>query len=136
MENRTRVKPVGHSLSPFRNGVLSHRDGPTRARSNSERGGDGRIKYDNSRLSYRPSGDVPIASSPTLRDDYNISPKAGVSASPVQDDEIGQTTYSTPSILEEDENDPTSHAAMTRRAEEILANAKKRLTVSFPHGSC
>ena len=33
------------------------------------------------------------------------------------------------SVLDEDENDPTSHAAMTKRAEEILANAKKRLTV-------
>ncbi|KAK0512891.1 hypothetical protein JMJ35_004908 [Cladonia borealis] len=34
----------------------------------------------------------------------------------------------TPSILEEDGNDPYSHAAMTERAEEILVNAKKRLT--------
>ena len=31
-----------------------------------------------------------------------------------------------------DENDPTSHAAMSKRAEDILANAKKRLNVS-PH---
>lgn len=32
-------------------------------------------------------------------------------------------------ILDEDENDPHSHAAMSRRAENILANAKKRLLV-------
>ena len=30
----------------------------------------------------------------------------------------------------EDETDPTSHSALSKRAEEILANAKKRLTVS------
>ena len=35
-------------------------------------------------------------------------------------------------ILDEDENDPSSHAAMSKRAEKILANAKKRLLVSFP----
>ena len=34
-------------------------------------------------------------------------------------------------ILEEDEEDPTSHAALSIRAELILANAKKRLTVSM-----
>ena len=33
-------------------------------------------------------------------------------------------------ILEEDEDDPQSHAAMSKRAEQILANAKKRLLVS------
>lgn len=33
-------------------------------------------------------------------------------------------------ILDEDEDDPHSHAAMSRRAELILANAKKRLLVS------
>ena len=32
-------------------------------------------------------------------------------------------------VLEEDEDDPTSHAALSLRAEEILANAKKRLIV-------
>ena len=35
-------------------------------------------------------------------------------------------------IAEEDE-DPYSHAAMSVRAEQILANAKKRLTVTHPH---
>lgn len=34
-------------------------------------------------------------------------------------------------ILDEDENDPNSHAAMSKRAEQILANAKKRLLVSI-----
>ena len=33
------------------------------------------------------------------------------------------------SILDEDENDPASHAAMSKKAEQILANAKKRLLV-------
>ena len=32
-------------------------------------------------------------------------------------------------VLDEDENDPLSHAALSVRAEEILANAKRRLTV-------
>lgn len=36
-------------------------------------------------------------------------------------------------ILDEDEDDPHSHAAMSRRAELILANAKKRLLVSARH---
>lgn len=35
------------------------------------------------------------------------------------------------SILDEDENDPASHAAMSKKAEQILANAKKRLLVRF-----
>lgn len=41
-------------------------------------------------------------------------------------------------ILDEDENDPNSHAAMSKRAEQILANAKKRLLVSIlrlPNGT-
>ena len=33
--------------------------------------------------------------------------------------------------LEEDESDPHSHAAMSKRAEQILANAKQRLLVGF-----
>ena len=33
---------------------------------------------------------------------------------------------------DDDDNDPTSHAAMSKRAEQILANAKKRLLVSAP----
>ena len=36
-------------------------------------------------------------------------------------------------ILDEDENDPFSHTALSVRAEEILANAKQRLTVPLPH---
>lgn len=35
------------------------------------------------------------------------------------------------SILDEDENDPASHAAMSKKAEQILANAKKRLLVGL-----
>lgn len=134
MENRGRAKPTGQkSLSPFRNGVLSGRGGPARVRSNSERGGDGRIRFENSRLSYRPLGDAPIASSPTLHDEYSRTAEKRYTESPEQDDnDLVHNTYKTPSILEEDENDPTSHAAMTQRAEEILANAKKRLMVCLP----
>ena len=128
MDNRTRLKHAGHSLSPFRNGVLSRNDGPTVVRSNSERG-NGRIKYENSRLSYRPSGEGPINSPPALRDDENHIGMGRLAESPEQEENMVHNTYKTPSILEEDEDDPDSHAAMTKRAEEILANAKKRLTV-------
>ena len=131
-EHKSRLKHSGHSLSPFRNGVLSRTDGPTRARSNSDRG-NGRIKYENSRLSYRPSGQGPITSSPTLPDDLESPIMDRLAESPEQEDLPVHTTYKTPSILDEDENDPESHAAMTRRAEEILANAKKRLTVRKAH---
>lgn len=134
MENRGRIKPTGQkSLSPFRNGVLSGRGAPTRVRSNSERGGDGRIRFENSRLSYRPLGDAPVSSSPTVPDEHNRAVEKRYIESPEQDDDdLVHNTYKTPSILEEDENDPKSHAAMTQRAEEILANAKKRLMVSIP----
>ena len=39
--------------------------------------------------------------------------------------ELGQVR----AVSDEDEADPTSHAALSNRAEEILANAKKRLLV-------
>ena len=138
-EARRRLKPAGQSLSPFRNGVLSRPGGPTRARSVTERekGADGRIRFENSRLSYRPAGtpERTIASSPTLKDHY--SPNRVII---IEDDEQSEAalennyapdnTYKTPSILDEDESNPNSHTAMSKRAEEILANAKKRLTVS------
>ena len=130
MENRTRLKHSGQSLSPFRNGVLSRGDGPNRVRSYSERG-NGRIRYENSRLSYRPSGEGPVASSPTLGDEYDNDSIDRLAESPEQDDDLLHNTYKTPSILQENEDDPDSHAAMTKRAEEILANAKRRLTVSL-----
>ena len=128
MENRNRLKHAGQSLSPFRNGVLSRNDGSTRARSNSDRG-NGRIRYENSRLSYRPSGEGPITPFTASRLDYENGGMDRLAESLVQDDDLVHHTYKTPSILEEDENDPESHAALTKRAEEILANAKKRLTV-------
>ncbi|KAL9104258.1 MAG: hypothetical protein Q9163_000754 [Psora crenata] len=127
MENKNRLKHAGQSLSPFRNGVLSRGDGLARGRSSSERG-NGRIIYENSRLWYRPSGMGPIASSPTLRDEYNNAATGRSAESPEQEDGLAHSTYKPPSILEEDEDDPESHAAMTKRAEEILANAKRRLT--------
>lgn len=129
LDYKGRMKPAGHSLSPFRNGTLSRPSESTRTRSSSE-SGNGRIKFENSRLSYRPRGDMPIASSPTLRDDHNRSNQNRTSEDTERDYAPENNTYSTPAILEEDENDPHSHAAMTKRAEQILANAKRRLTVS------
>ena len=86
---------------------------------------------ENSRLTFRPNGDgpKPKPGSPLVDDD--IQGMHTVPESSEEDDEVatGRNTYKTPSILDEDENDPESHAAMTKRAEEILANAKKRLNV-------
>lgn len=93
------------------------------------------MSTEQSQSSYRPNGDGLFASSPTLHDDYNIIEYKNHADNAAEDDDLVEsrkTTYNTPAILEEDENDPYSHAAMTRRAEEILANAKKRLTVHFP----
>lgn len=118
--------------SPFRNGVLRRHDGSTRLRSSSERG-ENRISYERNRLSYQPRGEVPFASSPTLEDEDPKGFDQRIYTESTQGDyENGEGTYITPAILEEDEDDPHSHAAMTRRAEEILANAKKRLTVGSP----
>ena len=122
-DGTTRMK--GAMYSPFQNGVLRRHDGSTRLRSSSEKGSN-RMVFENNRLSYRQAIEVPFASSPTLEEDsrdriYTESIKG--------DFENGEGTYTTPAILEEDEDDPRSHAAMTRRAEEILANAKRRLTV-------
>lgn len=137
-EAKRRVKPAGQSLSPFRNGVLSRPGRPTRARSVTERekGGDGRIRYENSRLSYRPVGtpETTITSSPTLKDQYSpnrviIIEDDEQSEAAVESNYAPDNTYRTPSILIEDESNPNSHTAMSKRAEAILANAKKRLTV-------
>lgn len=137
-ETRRRLRPAGQSLSPFRNGVLSRPGGPTRARSVSERekGGDGRIRYENSRLSYKPIGTPEKigGSSPTVKDQYSLNRVIIIeddeqSEAAVESNYAPDNTYRTPSILEEDENNPNSHTAMSKRAEEILANAKKRLTV-------
>ena len=56
--------------------------------------------------------------------------------------DLGRPTYSFPPLDNEkngfsappdvEDDDPYSHAAMSIRAEQILANAKKRLTVGFP----
>ena len=129
-EARRRLKPAGQSLSPFRNGVLSRPGGPTRAKSVTERekAGDGRIRFENSRLSYKPGPDKPVGSSPTLRDDFSQN-RVIIIEDDLQSDFAPDNTYQTPSILEEDEDNPNSHTAMSKRAEEILANAKKRLTV-------
>lgn len=113
--------------SPFRNGVLKQHDGSVRLRSGSERGGN-RIAFENNRLSFRLDAAMPIASSPTLNE---FSDQRIYTESTQGDFENGEGTYTTPAILEEDEDDPHSHAAMTRRAEWILANAKKRLTVRY-----
>ncbi|KAG8533262.1 uncharacterized protein KY384_002045 [Bacidia gigantensis] len=126
IDHKPRLKPANQSLSPFRNGILAQNDAQV-MRSNSERG-HGRIKVENSRLSYRPNGGSPTTSSPTAQANVNDLRMDRFSESPEEDDHPLHNTYKTPSILDEDEEDPESHAAMTRRAEEILANAKKRLT--------
>lgn len=129
VEHQLRSKQAKQSLSPFRNGVLAQNDGPPRLRSNSERG-HGRIQFNNSRLSFRPNGEERATPSPHLHEDTNGIGLERLSESPEEEDGPSYNTYTAPSILDEDEDDPESHAAMTRRAEEILANAKKRLTVS------
>ena len=110
-------------FSPFKNGVLRRHDGSTMHQAGSEK--------DNERIT--PKEVAALASSPTLQEDCNHQGQNGYAEASVPDSdslEIGDNVYSPPSILDEDEDDPHSHAAMTRRAEEILANAKKRLTVS------
>lgn len=109
-------------FSPFRNGILRRRDRSTKHRSASE--SDGR--------STTPKEEAALASSPTLQEDYTYQGRNGSTEAATLDGDLVETRdsiYTSPSILEEDEDDPYSHAAMTRRAEEILANAKKRLTV-------
>ncbi len=115
--------------SPFRNGVLRRHNGNVTRRSNSE-SEDKRNAIEKNPLSYQQGEEGPLASSPTLHEDPGNFGQRIYTESTQGDYENDEGTYSTPAILEEDENDPSSHAAMTRRAEEILANAKKRLTVS------
>ena len=125
-DDKPRVKPTMYS--PFRNGLLRRHDGSTRLRSSSEN----RDKRDQSRFSYQPENGDPLASSPILPEDYDgAEQKSYAETEDYEHVETRDSIYNTPSILEEDENDPYSHAAMTKRAEEILANAKKRLTVSL-----
>lgn len=110
-------------FSPFRNGILRRHDGSTKRRSKSD--GDAKINT--------PKEEAALPSSPTLQEYYNQEDQNGYVEAGAQDNdhvEARDSIYSPPSILDEDEDDPHSHAAMTRRAEEILANAKKRLTVS------
>ena len=83
-------------------------------------------------MSTTPKEGAALPSSPTLQEDYTYQGQNGSKEAVAQDCDHVETRdsiYTTPSILGEDEDDPYSHAAMTRRAEEILANAKKRLTV-------
>ena len=111
-------------FSPFKNGILRRHDGSMKHRSGSEKD-DGRST---------PREDAPLPSSPTIQEDHESRGQNDPPAAAKPDGDhvdIRDSTYSPPSILDEDEDDPHSHAAMTRRAEEILANAKKRLTVSL-----
>ena len=122
-DHKLRAKGTMHSH--LQNGVQRH-DGSLRLRSSSERGRI-RIGSEEYEILDRKGLEVPFASSPTLEED----PGQRIYTESTQGDfENGEGTYRTPAILEEDEDDPHSHAAMTRRAEEILANAKRRLTVS------
>lgn len=112
-------------FSPFKNGILRRHDGSTKHRSGSDKDKDERRTT--------PKEGATIPSSPTLQEDHEFQRHNDFAEAAVQDSDQVETrdsAYSPPSILDEDEDDPHSHAAMTRRAEEILANAKKRLTVS------
>ena len=118
------TREEGTMFRPFRNGLLRRNDGSAKQRSGSEKDGKATISHE----------EVTLPSSPTLQEDHNIQRQNGDVDAAAQDyDHVDtrESTYSPPSILDEDEDDPYSHAAMTRRAEEILANAKKRLTVSL-----
>lgn len=120
VESKTKTTMYGHS----ENDAPRRHNEPARSRSKSEK-----LRLRGSFESdHRQSLDVPVASSPTLEGGLQ---ERIYTASTEGDFDNGEGTYTTPGILEEDEDDPRSHAAMTRRAEEILANAKKRLTVGF-----
>ena len=111
-------------FSPFKNGILRRHDDPIKQRSGS----------DNDDKKQTPKEDTALPSSPTRQEDHENKMQVDSGEAAANDGDHVETrdsTYSPPSILDEDENDPHSHAAMTRRAEEILANAKKRLTVSL-----
>ena len=111
-------------FSPFKNGILRRHDDPIKQPS----GSDNDDKINTSKE------EVALPSSPTLQEDHENKRQIDPEEAAAQDGDHVKTrdsAYSPPSILDEDENDPNSHAAMTRRAEEILANAKKRLTVSL-----
>lgn len=109
-------------FSPFRHGLRRRHDGSTKHKVGSER--------ENRKTTSKE--EAALASSPTLQEDYKHGGRYGYTDAATLDEhvETRDSIYSPPSILDEDEDDPYSHAAMTRRAEEILANAKKRLTVS------
>ena len=112
-------------FSPFSNGILRHHDQFINQTSDSER--DERRATQNEELV--------LLSSPAQKDHSDRGENGNARDDAKGDDpleaETRKSTYSPPSILDEDEEDPSSHAAMTKRAEEILANAKKRLTVSL-----
>ena len=114
-----------------------------------------------SAASFPSSGDSVLASSPTLHDDYASTMKDKVQTSngywngfdgterrgspdeeePADDEDVGPPKYGFPPLDNEkdgfsvppdiEDDDAYSHAAMSIRAEQILANAKKRLTVSL-----
>ena len=113
-----------------RNGLRSRYEGRPRFRSSSEKG-DNRITLERTRLGFTQEEDSATTPPPDDHEEPDDLGQRIYTESTHGDYEDGEGTYRTPAILEEDENDPYSHAAMTRRAEEILANAKKRLTVSF-----
>lgn len=90
----------------------------------------------------QPPPSLPVPSSPMLHDDYDFKRRSDVS---LDDFEIphweglgSATVDDFPSPVgslfpEEEEEGPLSHAALTIRAELILADAKTRLTVRQPH---
>ena len=89
----------------------------------------------------QPPPSLPLASSPTLQDDNDLRRRSDAS---LDDFEIPHWEGLGPETIDdfpspvgspfpEEEEGPLSHAALTKRAERILANAKTRLTVRRPY---
>lgn len=84
---------------------------------------------------------LPLASSPTLHDEYDFKRRSDASFDDFEIphwEGLGSATvddFPSPvgSPFPEEEEGPMSHAALTKRAERILANAKTRLTVRPPY---
>ncbi len=118
------------------------------------------VEGERSRQSQRTSMSSALASSPTLHDEYDLTSTSDVVSDGANEetwegfdspangeimnqyqyleatgfmadrDKIGKSNRATRTGLNDDMNDSYPSAAMSIRAEQILANAKKRLTVS------
>lgn len=89
----------------------------------------------------QPPPPLPVPSSPVLHDDYDFKRRSDVSFDDFEIphwEGLGAATlddFPSPvgSVFPDEEEGPLSHAALTIRAERILADAKMRLTVRQPH---